>query len=64
MNLKYFRGTERNYSTSFLINLDPDLLSLCGTSAFDLTEEAIVGHTKRIFQTVRIHKLNIYINET
>jgi hypothetical protein len=46
------RGGERSYSTSFLVNLDPDLLALCGMSAFDMSVDALVGHTKRIFQQV------------
>ena len=46
------RGQEKNYSTSYLINLDPDLLSLCGVSAFDMSVDALIGHTKRVFQQV------------
>ena len=39
------RGGERSYSTSFLINLDPDLLTLCAEesqTAFDLSLNGLV----------------------
>jgi hypothetical protein len=36
---------------------DPDLLSLCGLSSFDMSVEALIGHTKRIFQQVRVPAL-------
>ena len=39
------RGGERSYSTSFLINLDPDLLTLCAAesqTAFDLSLNGLV----------------------
>ena len=44
------RGGERSYSCSFLVNLDPDLLSLCSredASALDLARDALISHTKR-----------------
>ena len=39
------RGGERSYSTSFLINLDPDLLTLCAAesqTAYDLSLNGLV----------------------
>ena len=50
------RGGERSYSTSFLVNLDPDLLSLCGNqeqSAYDLSVAALASHTERIFKLIQ-----------
>ena len=50
------RGSERSYTTSFLINLDPDLLALCaGTeaSAYDFSVTALIGHVKRVFELVQ-----------
>lgn len=50
------RGGERSYSTSFLVNLDPDLLTLCAgehKSAYDLSLDALIGHTNRIFRMVQ-----------
>ena len=49
------RGTERSYSTSYLINVDPDLLSLVeldNKSINDLVLSALIGHTKRIFRLI------------
>ena len=49
------RGGERSYSTSFLVNLDPDLLSLCANdqySTYQLSLQALVGHTQRIFKMI------------
>lgn len=49
------RGGERSYSTSYLVNLDPDLLTLCakeGETAYDLSLSALAGHTKRIFKMI------------
>ena len=53
------RGGERSYSTSFLINLDPDLLSLCTTdssqtnSTYQLCRQALTAHTQRIFKMIK-----------
>ena len=53
------RGGERSYSTSFLINLDPDLLALCSPalpendSAYDLSVAALASHTQRIFRLIQ-----------
>ena len=50
------RGGERSYSTSFLVNLDPDLLSLCAneaSSTYELCLQALYGHTERIFKMIR-----------
>ena len=48
------RGNEKSYSTSFLVDLEPDLLTLCSTgkkeTPFDLSKKVLVGHTKRIFK--------------
>ena len=44
------RGGERAYSCSFLVNLDPDLLSLCSredATTLDLARDALCSHTKR-----------------
>ncbi len=51
------RGTERAYSCSFLVNLDPDLLSLCSredATTLDLARDALISHTRRIFKFVAI----------
>ena len=51
-----WRGGERSYSTSFLINLDPDILTLAAgphQSAYDLCLNAMVGHTERIFRFIQ-----------
>ena len=50
------RGGERSYSTSFLINIDPDLLTLCAgesQSAFDLSLTGLIGHTNRVFRMIQ-----------
>ena len=50
------RGGERSYSTSFLVNLDPDLLSLCASdqsSTYQLCLQALSGHTQRIFKMIK-----------
>ena len=50
------RGGERSYSTSFLINLDPDVLSLAAgphQTAYDLCLNAMAGHTERIFRFIQ-----------
>lgn len=50
------RGSERSYSTSFLINLDPDLMALAAPahlSTYDLYMAAIIGHTQRIFSLIQ-----------
>ena len=48
------RGNEKSYSTSYLVDMEPDLLNLCSTgkkeTAFDLSKKVLVGHTKRIFR--------------
>jgi hypothetical protein len=49
------RGGERSYSTSFLVNLDPDLLTLCAgddRTAYDLSLDALIGYTSRIFKMI------------
>ncbi len=49
------RGTERSYSCTFLVNLDPDLLSLCSredASTLDLARDALISHTRRIFKFI------------
>ena len=46
------RGTERSYSTSYLINVDPDLLSLSTTSVYEGCLKALIGHTHRIFNLI------------
>ena len=41
---------------SFLINLDPDLLTLCASglqTAYDLCLTGLIGHTNRIFQMIQ-----------
>ena len=51
------RGGDKNYSTSFLINLEPDLLKLCAQgvkdTTFDLSKRALINHTKRIMKHVQ-----------
>jgi hypothetical protein len=42
-----------------LVNLDPDLLSLCSredATALDLARDALISHTKRIFKVTTYHK--------
>ncbi len=49
------RGSEKAYSTSFLVNLDPDLLTLCSredATTLDLARDALIAHTKRIFKFI------------
>lgn len=51
------RGGERSYSCSFLVNLDPDLLSLCSredATPLDLARDALISHTKRIFKFIQM----------
>ena len=48
------RGGERNYSCSFLVNLDCDLLSLCNLqgSFLDMARNVLVGHTNRVLEQI------------
>ena len=51
------RGAERSYSCSFLVNLDPDLLTLCSredATTLDLARDALIAHTKRIFKFISL----------
>jgi len=51
------RGLEKSYSCSFLVNLDPDLLSLCSredATTLDLARDALVSHARRIFRFVAL----------
>ena len=49
------KGGERNYSCSFLVNLDPDLMSLTnpGGNFLDQARDALVAHTTRIIRQIR-----------
>ena len=49
------KGGERNYSCSFLVNLDPDLMSLTnpGGSFLDKARDALAAHTTRIIEQIR-----------
>ena len=44
------RGGERNYSCSFLVNLDADLMGLSNPQGnfLDLARDVLVAHTERI----------------
>ena len=50
------RGTERSYSTGYLVNLDQHTLGLVGDnvkkSNFSLGLDSLVTHAKRIFDQV------------
>ena len=48
------RGGERNYSCSFLVNLDADLLSLSNPegSFLDLSRDVLIAHTERIVEQI------------
>ena len=51
----FFPAGEKSYSCSFLVNLDPDLLSLCSredATTLDLARDALISHTKRIFKFI------------
>ena len=49
------RGGERNYSCSFLVNLDPDLLMLTNPSGniVDQARHVLAGHTARIIEQIK-----------
>ena len=49
------KGGERNYSCSYLINLDPDLMSLTNPSGnfLDQARDALAAHTVRIIEQIR-----------
>ena len=49
------KGGERNYSCSFLVNLDPDLMSLTnpGGNFLDKARDALAAHTTRIIEQIR-----------
>ena len=49
------RGGERNYSCSFLVNLDPDLLMLTNPSGnfVDQARNVLAGHTARIIEQIK-----------
>ena len=48
------RGGERNYCCSYLVNLDPDLMSLTNQSAnlLDQARDALAAHTARIVEQI------------
>ena len=47
-------GLERNFSCSFLINLDNDLMNLImpDRNFIDVARDVLIGHTKRIFHQI------------
>ena len=49
------KGGERNYSCSFLVNLDPDLMALTnpGGNFLDKARDALGAHTTRIIEQIR-----------
>ena len=48
------RGGERNYSCSFLVNLDADLMALTNPQGnfLDLSRDVLVAHTERIIDQI------------
>jgi hypothetical protein len=48
------RGGERNYSCSFLVNLDADLMGLSNPRGnfLDLARDVLVAHTERIIDQI------------
>ena len=48
------RGGERNYSCSFLVNLDADLMGLSNPQGnfLDLARDVLVAHTERIIDQI------------
>ena len=49
------RGGERNYSCSYLVNLDPDLLMLTNPAGnyVDQARHVLAGHTSRIIEQIK-----------
>ena len=48
------RGGERNYSCSFLVNLDADLMTLTNPRGnfLDLSRDVLIAHTERIVEQI------------
>ena len=48
------KGGERNYSCSYLVNLDPDLIFLTnnGGNFLDEARKVLAGHTTRIINQI------------
>ena len=49
------KGGERNYSCSFLVNLDPDLIFLsnpAGGNFLDQARNVLAGHTTRVIDQI------------
>ena len=48
------KGGERNYSCSYLVNLDPDLMFLTNTGAnfLDQARTVVAGHTSRVIDQI------------
>ena len=48
------KGGERNYSCSYLVNLDPDLMFLTNTEAnfLDQARTVVAGHTSRVIDQI------------
>ena len=48
------KGGERNYSCSYLVNLDPDLMFLTNTDAnfLDQARTVVAGHTSRVIDQI------------
>ena len=48
------RGGERNYSCSFLVNLDADFMGLTNPQGnfLDLARDVLVAHTERIIDQI------------
>ena len=48
------RGGERNYSCSFLVNLDPDLMLLTNPEGnfLDMARDVLIAHTRRIMDQI------------
>ena len=60
------RGGERNYSCSFLVNLDADLMGLSNPQVnfLDMARDVLVAHTERIIDQIssRLAKIIYIIN--
>ena len=55
------KGGERNYSCSFLVNLDPDLMALTNPRGnfLDKARDALAAHTTRIIEQIRQRQVQI-----
>ena len=57
------RGSERSYSTGYLVNLDQDTMGLCaGTvkeSVFNMSKNILIAHTKRVLDQIETNSNRI-----